>query len=96
MRVPCPAGNENIFADILIGVRYQAGNVLLNKISSGSARLKMLIAQVYIAFLENIISTRQPNVTSSGNTTAVPRSIIRRKLPLFCRKMPTSVGRPLK
>ena len=57
--------------------------MLLNRISSGKAREKMLTAQAYIAFLENIIKARQPKVTASGNTTAVPRSIIRRKLPLF-------------
>ena len=57
--------------------------MLLNRISNGNAKEKMLTAQAYIAFLENIIRVRQPKVTARGNTTAVPRSIIRKKLPLF-------------
>ena len=57
--------------------------MLLNRISNGKAKEKILTAQAYIAFLENIIRAKQPKVTASGNTTAVPRSIIRRKFPLF-------------
>ena len=43
---------------------------MLTSSSTGSARVKMLIAQGYIAFLEQNISSRHAAVSPSGPITA--------------------------
>ena len=48
----------------------QVGYALLSRSSSGSVSVKTLMAQEYIAFLEQNISTRHPIVSASGPMTA--------------------------
>ena len=53
-----------------LSLQYQFGYALLNRSSSGSVSVKILIAQEYIAFLEQNIRIKQPSVSARGILTA--------------------------
>lgn len=89
LTVPCSMGIVyHIFPDngegtlnisqirIVANRQFYAGYTLLSRISNGRARVKMEMAQEYMAFLAQNIRRRHPKVSPNGPITAVLRLII--------------------
>ena len=70
-----------------------AGYRLLMRSSSGNARVNTLIAQEYMAFLEQNIRIKQLAVSARGPMTARFLPIYWANSPVDCRLIPTCSGR---